>query len=242
MMRRFLILAVGLSVLLLSLSYAGPLGIYENVCFENVTIGTNPYEGRGMTLRLASGSGVVRFENDVFLGGSLGLGRKLGIGVTSPSEALEIAGNLKMSAPSSMIYVPPPVQWTMGAFTFQWDEVRVRDNLIVQGPLLLQNLPGISDNYAKIGGLLIQWGKFQSGRTAEGTTGTVNFPVSYPSGVKPVVILAPDNPDADTQDFWLQAYNVTNSSFQVREQADKSNPAVSTWNIWIYWIAIGFST
>jgi hypothetical protein len=139
-----------------------------------------------------------------------------------------------------MIYVPPPVEWTMGAFTFQWDEVRVRDNLIVQGPLLLQNLPGISDNYAKIGGLLIQWGKFQSGLGAEGTTGTINFPVSYPPGVKPVVILAPDNPDADTQDFWLQAYNVTNSSFRVREQADK---LVSVnWNIWIYWVAIGFST
>ncbi len=225
-------------LLILSVSLSGPSTVYENICFENTTVGTNPNCGKNLTLRLSSGSGRILIENTVKVGANLGIQGKLGIGVQNPAEKLEISGNLRMTSPCGYIYTPPPVSWQIEKFRFQWDKVWVNGDLIVEGTLELLEMPGIEENYAKFGTLLIQWGRVTTGLSGEGVTAPINFPV--PFSQKPTVLLTLENPAETSENIWVQAYDVTTTSFRIYVQED-GRGAGSVWNTGVYWIAIGLA-
>ena len=227
------LVAVSLAWLTATLVEAGPARHYENVRFENTLITTR----HGGTLGLASGSGVIWVENRMRVNADLLVQGRVGVGTTDPGEALEVRGNIKLSARARIYGIPG---WRLGNVTINSDNVELHD-LFVYGPLDFESFveQGLGENgYVRVApGLLIQWGMVRSGLAGEGGFGPVSFPRTFSTA--PAVVVSADIGSADNRmDFWLQVYGVTTSRFFVFQQADRPVPP-ALWNIPVHWIAIG---
>jgi hypothetical protein len=246
-MKRFIIPAVLALALAVLLSQAGGLTQIENIFIENTTT-------RAAHLRLSSPSRILKIENTAAFAGNLVVGARMGIGTVGTVEGLEVLGKVKFVNANSYIYGEDRIRFGTPSnvlLSISLEGVEI-PNLRVSGWLMASEPGerGTMSNYvvaksgesywAKIGPLLIQWGRQRTGRSGEGGY-YIAFPRQFYS--EPRVVVTADTTSylsLTSFDYWLQVQSVTRDGFIVYEQYDgDSTPPSDAWNVFINWIAVG---
>ena len=253
----FLILSFILVVSLVTVVKATPGTLVENVRVDNTLITT---AGPTLRLRLSSDSGFIVFEDQVRIENraqphtrlDLAVRGRVGIGIGAPTENLEIFGNIRLGQAGGSIYGEG---LTIGAGAHTLISFRGPSELWVRNPVIRGRLsaPTLAEqamltrwevsrggdaHYARLGPLIIQWGRVRSGRESEGGF-SVTFPRSFGSVPRVVVTMdSTEHPPLAQRDYWVQVFNVSTSGFSVYLQHD-GDGIPGTWNTFVYWLATG---
>lgn len=177
-----------------------------------------------------TGAAVGAEEAGPFRGASLffnGVSGDIGIGNTNPLYQLDISNDFSSASTSTF-------SGKVGVRT-----ATPAADLDVNGTAIIPHWADESigaNGYVRMGSILFQWGKAQSGLIAEGEF-TITFPTPF-TNVYSVVAVPDITGYTNVIDFWIQTKDVTATNFKIREQTN-GNGGIQSWDVPIYWKAIG---
>lgn len=155
-----------------------------------------------------------------------------GIGVGDPSGYAKGNGTTLVWSPT--IPAADISGLAASATTNTTDAANIATGILAAARMGIESSIGASGYYKLPGGLTIQWGRVDSGSTAEGASAVV-FPTPFPSACHAVMATALNVALSNSQDVHIQSGTPTTTGVSFYRQAKGTiSQAIS-----FYWVAIG---